>query len=74
MFAIGVRYILALAPSARSTVSGCADNCQSVMAFGNAVWGHSLCGNKYLYLNCFNYACVFEILLLLSFSIFRRLS
>ena len=39
IFTIGVRYILALAPSAKSTVSGCTDNCQSVMAFGNAVLG-----------------------------------
>ena len=45
----GVRYILALAVSATSMGSGCADNCQSVMALGNAILDHSLCGNKYLY-------------------------
>ena len=49
IFAIGVRYILVLAPSAKSTVSGYADYWQSVMAFDNAVLDLSLCGNKYLY-------------------------
>ena len=49
IFAIGVRYILALAPSAKSMVSGYADYCQSVLAFNNAVSDLSLCGNKYLY-------------------------
>ena len=47
--AIGIRYILALAPSAKSTVSGYADYCQSVMAFDNAILDLSLCGNKSLY-------------------------
>ena len=39
IFAIGVRYILALAPSAKSTVSGCTDNCQSVIA----MWPWTFC-------------------------------
>ena len=37
IFAIGVRYILALAPSAKSTVSTYVDYCQSGMTFVNAV-------------------------------------
>ena len=37
IFAIGVRYILALAPSAKSTVSAYADYCQSGMTFVSAV-------------------------------------
>ena len=47
IFAIGVRYILALVPSAKSTVSAYADYCQSVMTFVNVVLDLSLCGNKY---------------------------
>ena len=72
IFTIGVRYILALAPSAKSTDSGCADNCQSVMAFGNAVLDHSLSGINICSLPLI--ACGFEIWLILSFSILRRLS
>ena len=49
IFAIGVRYILALAPSANSTVSAYTDDCQSVMTFVNAVLDFSLSGHKYLY-------------------------
>ena len=47
IFAIGVPYILALAPSAKSTVSAYADYCQSVMTFVNAVLDLSFCGNIY---------------------------
>ena len=39
IFANGVRYILAVAASATSAGSGCADTCQPVMALGNAIIG-----------------------------------
>ena len=61
IFAIGVRYILALAPSAKSTVSAYVDYCQSVMTFVNAVLDLSLCEINICTLNCFKYACGFEI-------------
>ena len=59
IFAIGVRYILALAPSAKSTVSGCADNCQSVIAM--RPWTFRFAGINICSLNCFKYACGFEL-------------
>ena len=52
IFAIGVPYILALAPSAKSTVSGCADNCQSVMAMWP--WTFHFAGINICTLNALN--------------------
>ena len=46
---IGFRYILALAVSATSSTSGWADNCQSVIALGDMVFGFSIYGNTYLF-------------------------
>ena len=39
VFVNGVRYILAVAVSATSSGSGCADTCQPVIALDNAIIG-----------------------------------
>ena len=66
IFAIGVRYILALAPSAKSTVSGCADNCQSVMVMWP--WTFRFAGINFCTLNALNILVVLRF----GFSLVSR--
>ena len=75
IFANGVRYILAVAASATSSGSGCADTCQPDMVLGNAIIGpFALHEWTSVPLIASINACVFGILLLLSLSIFRKLT